>query len=75
MLERRRGRMVQAPISKLRILMIEVQLVLGRNMHHHLESDQAGLLFLAQDLEGETTKRDGVVSFDLPLGGSGEEAV
>jgi len=51
------------------------QLALGRNMHHHFASDQAGLLFLTQDLKGETTIRDGVVSFDLPFGGGGEEAV
>lgn len=44
-------------------------------MHHRFASDQAGLLFLTQDLERETTKGDGVVSFDLTLGGSGEEAV
>src|ERR1043165_2324372 len=44
-------------------------------MHHHLASDQAGLLFLPQDLERETTKRDGVISFDLAFGGGREEAV
>ena len=44
-------------------------------MHQHLASDQAGLLFVTQDLECEPTKRDGVVSFDLALGGSGEETV
>ena len=44
-------------------------------MHHHFASDQAGLLFFTQDLEGKTTKRDGVISFDLPLGGGGKETV
>src|SRR5215210_6333955 len=44
-------------------------------MHQHLARDQAGLLFLTQDLECEPTKRDGVISFDLALGGGGEEAV
>src|SRR4026207_1254885 len=44
-------------------------------MHHHLASDQAGLLFLPQDLQGKPTIRDGVISFDLSLGSGGEEAV
>src|SRR5215204_2320374 len=67
--------MVQLTISKLRILVIEVQLALWGDMHHHLAGNQAGLIFLTQDLECETTKRNGVISFDLPLGGGGEEAV
>src|SRR5215204_3644478 len=67
--------MVQVTISKLRILVIEVQLALWGDMHHHLAGNQAGLIFLTQDLECETTKRNGVISFDLPLGGGGEEAV
>ena len=73
--ERRRCCMVQATISKLGILVIKVQLAVWGDMHHHLASDQAGLLFLTEDLECETTKRDGVISFDLALGGGGEEAV
>src|SRR5829696_4774858 len=72
---RRRCGLVQATISKLRMLVIEVQLALWGDMHHHLASDQAGLLFLTEDLECEATKRDGVISFDLPLRGGGEEAV
>ena len=44
-------------------------------MHHHLASDQAGLVFLTQDLECETMVRDSVISFDLALGGGGEDAV
>src|SRR5215212_6323929 len=67
--------MVQVTISKLRILVIEVQVALRGDMHHHLAGNQAGLIFLTQDLEGETTKRNGVISFDLPLDGGGEEAV
>src|SRR4051794_35324566 len=67
--------MVQVTISQLRILVIEVQLALWGDMHHHLAGDQAGLLFFTEDLQRQTTKRDGVVSFDLPLGGGGEEAV
>src|SRR3954447_11288516 len=66
--------MVQVTISQLRMLVIKVQLALGGDMHQHLASDQAGLLFLTQDLECEPTKRDGVISFDLALGGGGEEA-
>src|SRR5829696_9379570 len=72
---RRRCGLVQATISKLRMLVIEVQLALWGDMHHHLASDQAGLLFLTEDLECEATKRNGVISFDLPLRGGGEEAV
>src|SRR4051812_3886725 len=67
--------MVQVTISQLRILVIEVQFALWGDMHHHLAGNQAGLIFLTQDLEGETTERNGVISFDLPLGGGGEEAV
>src|SRR5215216_415991 len=67
--------MVQVTISQLRILVIEVQLALWGDMHHHLAGNQAGLIFLTQDLEGETMKRNGVIGFDLTLSGSGEEAV
>src|SRR5215216_2488361 len=65
--------MVQVTISKLRLLVIEVQLALGGDMHRHLASDKAGLFFLPQDLERKTTKGNGVISFDLTLGGGGEE--
>src|SRR5215212_10252680 len=64
--------MIQLTISKLRILVIEVQLTLWGDMHHHLAGNQAGLFFLTQDLECEPTKRDGVISFDLALGGGGD---
>src|SRR5829696_993105 len=67
--------MVQVTISKLRMLVIEVQLALGGDMHHHLAGDQTGLIFLREDLERESAIRDSVVSFDLTLAGRGEEAV
>jgi hypothetical protein len=42
--------MVQAPMSELSIMMIEVQLALWGNMHRHFAGDQAGLIFFTEDL-------------------------
>ena len=67
--------MVQPPISELSITMIEMELTLRGDMHHNLASDQARLIFFTEDLQREPTVRDGVVSFDLALGGGGEDAV
>ena len=36
--------MIQVTISELRILVIGVQLALGRDMHHHFASDQADMI-------------------------------
>jgi hypothetical protein len=49
--------MVQVTISKLRMLVIEVQLALGGDMHHHLAGNQAG--FGSHDVphQAKITKR------------------
>src|ERR1041385_4981013 len=67
--------MVQPPISELSITMIEMEFTLRGDMHRNLASDQARLLFFTEDLQCQTTVRDGVISFDLPLSGSGEKTV
>src|ERR1051326_2191781 len=40
-----------------------------------LQATRQGCSFFTADLQRETTIRDSVVSFDLALGGGGEEAV
>ncbi len=67
--------LVQATISELGIVMVEMQLTFGGDMHHYLASGQTRLIFFTENLQCQTTVRDSVISFDLALGGGGEEAV
>ncbi len=67
--------MVELTVFELGVLMIEVERTVWGDMHCHLAGDQARLIFLAKDLQHQTTIRDSVIGFHLTLGGGGEEAV